>query len=221
MHRRSDAQGSLHRRRIGRAAPDDIESRCSGFLQEKLGLFGLASVLLGCEGWRAVAEHVSMIPYVLSQQKTTGSTRLPSVCWLPCAPIHLTFDAHRTPFCVHEQGCWHLPVGNRDGWVCLDIPRGLRLGLDRLPDQQPLTPQADHLRGVPSDGPALSPLANGSGGPGDRAQMDETARVAGMDSNGFGAELREAKMRKVRCSKGLQQIESSSFGDASRSFTRR
>lgn len=31
------------------------------------------------------------------------------------------------------QGCWHLPAGAGDDWLCLDVPRGLRLGLDKLP----------------------------------------------------------------------------------------
>lgn len=32
-----------------------------------------------------------------------------------------------------SQGCWHLPAGAGNDWLCIDIPRGLRLRLDKLP----------------------------------------------------------------------------------------
>lgn len=36
------------------------------------------------------------------------------------------------------QGCWHLPVGGEDDWLCLNVPRGLELGLHRLTQRLPL-----------------------------------------------------------------------------------
>lgn len=38
------------------------------------------------------------------------------------------------PRCVdfRPQGCWHVPAGADDEWLCIDVQRGLRMGLDRL-----------------------------------------------------------------------------------------
>ena len=41
---------------------------------------------------------------------------------------HLTHAIH---LCV-AQGCWHVPAGADDEWLCIDVQRGLRMGLDKL-----------------------------------------------------------------------------------------
>lgn len=33
-------------------------------------------------------------------------------------------------FC--RQGCWHVPAGAYHEWLCIDVKRGLRMGLDKL-----------------------------------------------------------------------------------------
>eukprot|EP00904_Undaria_pinnatifida_P003989 jgi/Undpi1/13591/HiC_scaffold_84.g14097.m1 len=38
------------------------------------------------------------------------------------------------------QGCWHLPAGGEDDWLCIDVPRGLEMGLDTLPVPRRKTP---------------------------------------------------------------------------------
>lgn len=43
-----------------------------------------------------------------------------------------------------EQGSWHLPAGAKDDWLCLDLPRGVKLGLDKLPKPLPLPRQNLH-----------------------------------------------------------------------------
>ncbi|CAM9659818.1 unnamed protein product, partial [Laminaria digitata] len=44
------------------------------------------------------------------------------------APPSFTRDIQKS-----HQGCWHLPAGGDDDWLCVDVPRGLRMGLDTLP----------------------------------------------------------------------------------------
>eukprot|EP00903_Cladosiphon_okamuranus_P011557 g10877.t2 len=42
-------------------------------------------------------------------------------------PPAFTRDVQRS-----EQGCWHIPAGADDEWLCIDLQRGLRMGMDKL-----------------------------------------------------------------------------------------
>lgn len=66
----------------------------------------------------------------------------------PCYDLpHLALTLPLTP--TIKQGSWHLPAGAEDDWLCIDVPRGLRLGLDRLPP--PLPPPGLQRRHAPAE----------------------------------------------------------------------
>lgn len=91
-----------------------------------------------------------------------------------------------SPPSVVTQGCWHVPAGADDEWLCIDVQRGLRMGLDKLMP----TPRKTR------------PSINGDSSPGksDDGRDDGSARGVAMVGSG-GARTGGAEddtLRKVR-----------------------
>ncbi|CAM9144570.1 unnamed protein product [Ectocarpus sp. 12 AP-2014] len=84
-----------------------------------------------------------------------------------------------------EQGCWHVPAGADDEWLCIDVQRGLRMGLDKLkPTPRKAHPNvnADSPPGECDEGSARDVAVVGSGG-GARsggAEDDTLRKVGGL-----------------------------------------
>ncbi|CAM9646976.1 unnamed protein product [Ectocarpus sp. 13 AM-2016] len=84
-----------------------------------------------------------------------------------------------------EQGCWHVPAGADDEWLCIDVQRGLRMGLDKLkPTPRKTHPNvdADSPPGESDEGRVRDVAVVGSGG-GARsggAEDDTLRKVGGL-----------------------------------------
>lgn len=89
------------------------------------------------------------------------------------------------------QGCWHLPAGGDDDWLCVDVPRGLRMGLDTLPSPGRKTPlNGGETRQGVGDGDAVSNPT----GENDAATSAVAAASTGLDEGKEGeGGVREGK----------------------------
>ncbi|CBN74821.1 multidrug resistance pump, putative [Ectocarpus siliculosus] len=84
-----------------------------------------------------------------------------------------------------EQGCWHVPAGADDEWLCIDVQRGLRMGLDKLmPTPRKTHPNihADSPPGETNDGSArdVAMVSSGGGARTGGAEDDTLRKVGGL-----------------------------------------
>ncbi|CAM9440644.1 unnamed protein product [Scytosiphon promiscuus] len=80
--------------------------------------------------WRTTQLAQFELTYALGPSMGKGSNagwpkNPPQVAIQP--PPAFTRDVQQS-----EEGCWHVPAGADDEWLCIDVQRGLRMGLDRL-----------------------------------------------------------------------------------------
>lgn len=93
-----------------------------------------------------------------------------------------------------SQGCWHLPAGAGNDWLCIDIPRGLRMGLDKLSG-------AIGSGTTAVEGRKLMTAEGSAGGEGDEVDGDMIREVRpGNDSSiGFPCRRHRARSERFRC----------------------
>lgn len=89
-----------------------------------------------------------------------------------------------SPPVVVTQGCWHVPAGADHEWLCIDVQRGLRMGLDKLmptPRKTRANKNADIPPGESNDGGArdVAMVRPGGGARAGGAEDDTLRKVRG------------------------------------------
>lgn len=108
--------------------------------------------------------------------------------------VHVCRAHVRVKSDVPCQGCWHIPAGADDEWLCIDVQGGLRLGLDRLMP-------ASRRKGSPRTGAggAAAGDAVGGGSSGRVAfGVAAAAAVGGDDDPSSPGATEDEKLKQVR-----------------------